>query len=424
LRIYKLSTAILISIIFLLGDKASGADSGALMFKAGLGYDFLSQQYFVDSVRLSGGDSLVQLSLLENDYLDDKKALVSFRYRPGLSGQYSVEGSWEQTPELFRATGRGFLTSGDYRNQLQAECNIDIKKRYRGETKVGEEMTIVDGAVRLKRTLNDNFSGRFSVVGESVNFDTLAAYIYNYSRLRGELELNYTTHNFDLIYAILSGERRDVPDTSQLDYDIIRGGVGFTGSLLNGMLDAELILESRKYNQADNPDNYFLTSFQSDLRLPLTDRFGLKGIFELEYYDFNEGNYINEDYDRTHLGLHSVWEKGDFSISLGPEFEYLTINSISETDDDYFEYFAFAGFDYFRDGLFLFFDNEFGHRNYLNNPLFYSDFVFDRLSLIGSAAIFENLNFDLLLSIELEWHQVDSDDSRLYLLSSSLTYSF
>jgi len=424
LRINKLSSVVIIFVFVLAGGKFSVANSTALTVRAGIGYDFVSQQYFIDSVRFSGSDSLTELSLLEKDYLDDKKALLSVSFNPDSKGHYSLEGSWEQTSELFRAGGRGFLSFGDFYNQLQAELNVDIKERYRGDIIEGEEMTILDGTIRLKKQLADNFNGKISLSGESVIYDTVGTYIYNYSRLRSYIELNYITENYNSIYLTFGAEKRYVPDTSHLDYNLFRGGMGYTGSVMDGSTSAEVSFESKDYNQIDDPDDYFLTMLHADLRFSISDRLDLITDFEMEHYNFSEENYINEDYYQTHLGLYTVWEMGDFSFSLGPEIEFLTIDSKSENDDDYFELLGFAGFDYFQGFVFLFLDNQFGHRRYLNNPILYSDFVFDRVSIIGSLSIFWNLNLDVLLSAEWEWHQNESDDSRLYLLSSSLTYSF
>lgn len=424
MHIFKFSALVYILLIFLLVDMASGEESGAFTFRAGLGYDFVSQEYFIDSVRLSGGDSLLELSLLEKDYLDDKKALLFLRYQPDLKGQYILEGGWEQTTELFRASGRGFLALGDNNNQLQAEFIADTKKRYRGEIEEGEEMTILDGTIKLKRQLFEGLSGRIRLSGESVNFDTSGLYIYNYSRLGGDLDFNFITGGYNSIYAKFGLEKRIVPDTVQLDYNIIRGGLGYLGSFLTGLASAEITVESKKYNQLENPDDYFLTSFQADLKLPMVKSFSLIGNLDLENYDFDEDNYINEDYRQAHFGLHGGWQNGDLSLSLGPEIEFLAIKSEFKNDDDYFEFYIHAGLDYFREGIFIFLDNQVGHRKYRNNPLFYSNFIFDRLSLIGSLTIFEDLNADLLLSGEWEWHSVESDNSRLYLLSLNLTYTF
>ncbi len=424
MHIYKYSAIVLITVIFLIAGNASGEKSGAFIFRAGLGYDFVSQEYFLDSLRLGGGDSVLELSLLKKDYLDDKKALFFIRYQPGLQGRYILEGSWEQTPDLFRTNGRGFLALGDYKNQLQIEFNIDVKERYRGVVEEGEEMTILNGLIRIKKQLFDGLSGRIRLSGESVIFDTVGTYVYNYSRIGGDLELDLITNNYNSIYSKFGLEKRNVPDSAQLDYKLIRGGLGYLGSLFGGLVTAEAAIESKSYNQTDNPDDYFLMTFNADLKLPLAGRFSLIGDFDVENYNFDYENYINEDYYQVHSGLHLGWESGNYSLAIGPEIEFLAIKSESENDDDYFEFLGFAGFDYYRKDVFILLDNQFGRRLYKNDPLFYSDFTFDRLSLIGSLIIFRGLNVDLLFSAEWEWHQVESDDSRLYLLSSSLTYTF
>ena len=74
--------------------------------------------------------------------------------------------------------------------------------------------------------------------------------------------------------------------------------------------------------------------------------------------------------------------------------------------------------------LFFMIENKFGKRIYKNDSDYRSEFLFDRANFIGSASIFEELNFDILLSFDLEFHENQSDNSRLYLVSGGLSYNF
>jgi hypothetical protein len=422
---YKYFVIVPVIFVFLLVGKASGEKSRTLTFRAGLGYDFVSQENFIDSVRLGGADSILELSLLEKDYLDDKKAILSVEYNPDQKGRYILAAGWEQTPNIIRASGRGLITLGNYTNQLLTEFNIDVKERYRGTIEMGEEMTVINGTVRYKKRLSSMFDSRIRLFGESVDFDSTGSYIYNYSRLGGDLEFNLLTHDFNSIYTKFGAEKRNVPDSGQLDYLLIRGSAGYLGSLFGSYMVSELTIEKKDYKQVDDLNDHTLVTFQSDMRFPLGKEFQLKTDVNIENYDFKAENSLSDDYFLARTGLLLGWENGGFSLSLGPKIELLEIESEYENDDDYFEFFGFAEIDYYRpEKVFLLLDNQMGRRTYKNNPLFYSDFIFDRVSLIGNITITRRLSADILFSADWEWHRVESDDSRLYLLSSSLTYSF
>jgi len=421
----KYSVIVPVIVIFLLAGKASCEKTGAFTFKAGLGYDFVSQEYFIDSVRLGGADSILELSLLEKDYLDDKKAILSVEYNPDKKGRYILAAGWEQTPNIIRASGRGLITLGDYTNQFLTEFNIDVKERYRGTIEMGEEMTVINGTARYKKRLSSMFDGRIRLFGESVDFDSIGSYIYKYFRLGGDLELNLLTRDFNSIYAKFGVYKRNVPDSGQLDYSVIRGSAGYLGSLLGSYMASEIAIEKKDYNQIKDINDYTLATFQSDMRFPLGREFQLKADFNIENYDFKAQNSLNDDYFLSRSGLLLGWEIGEFSLSVGPKIEFLEIETEYENDDDYFEFFGFVEIDYYGPGkVFFLLDNQVGKRTYKNNPLFYSDFIFDRVSLVGNITISRGLSADILFSADWEWHSVESDDSRLYLLSSSLTYSF
>jgi hypothetical protein len=400
-------------------------DSGDFHFRFGLGYDFVSQEYFIDSLRLGVPDSAVELTLLQRDYLDDKKGLFYVKFDPNQSGRYVVETGWEQTPELYRARGKGHIVFGGGKNRLTVDARLDIKERYRGSVDPGEEMSVLEGRVYWKKRLSGRFESRIRFFGENVSFDSAGSFLFNYSRFGGEIAIDLFTRDLSSVYTRVAIEARKVPDSARMGYELIRGGVGYLGSFLAGQMVGELTVEAKNYDRIEGLDDHILTTLHLDMRIPVAERFALKPNISAEYFNFKAEGYLSDDYLLSRGGLLLERDYEEFSISLGPKIEALKIESEYLNDDDYFEYLLLAGFDYYQiEKAFIMFENQFGRRTYRNDPLFYSDFDFLRLNLIANIRVLSGLSFDVIFSADWEWHRIKSDDSRLYLLSAGLTYSF
>lgn len=422
--VYKLIILFLFFAVIIRAD-----DSGDFSFKLGLGYDFVSQEYFLSSSRYDTSfapdpDGLLTATLLKKDYLDDKKGLVYFKYDSKAEGRFILEAGWEQTPDLFRALGWAHFSLGSYGNRLETDFNLEVKERCRGAAEAGEELSVFEGEVDYRRRFSESAESKFRLFGERVAFDSTGLLVYDYSRVGGEVGISINTTDFSTLYVSTHIEKRNVPDSCQLDYSLIRGNLGYFGTLLGSQISGELAVESKDYGWSDSRDDYTLTTFFSNLKVPIGQGFFLRLESHLENFNFRVEGSFNNDYILARSGLILGREYDLISVTLGPKIEVLSIETDYQNDDDYFEYLAFAGFDYYSyGGIFLLVENELGKRNYRNDPSYYSDFTFNRVSIIGTLKILKNLSVDILFSAEWEWHKIDSDDSRLYLFSSGLTYS-
>ena len=424
------SQIIKISVFFLVCAGAALADSsGHFGLRAGIGYDFISQEYFLDSLRYVDADSSLKSALLKKDYLDDKKGFVYLKYfsptesGPGLS--YRLEAGWEQTPEVYRALGWGRFEVGGVIDRLESDFRMEIKNRYKGAIELGEELAIFNGSLAYRRHWSDFVESKVKFYGENISFDTVGSYVYNYSRYGLELAANILTENFNSIYLATTYEIRNVPDSGQLDYRLIRGSGGYFGTFSGFRLTADLSLENRLYEQPAGQDDYFLLSINSEAQIQIGQDYFFAPKFNLEYFNYRADDPVNDDHSLIRVGLLPGREFGSFSIALGPKLEILTVASDFVNDNDYLELMASAEIDYFgMGGLFFLFENQFGQRDYRQDLIYTSEFIFDRISLIGSARIFDGFNLDILFSAEWEWHEIDSDNSRLYLISTGLSYQF
>ncbi len=418
-------------VLFIINAGAVLADSsGGFNLRAGVGYDYISQEYFLetDSAYLNPDTSL-KSALLKKDYLNNKKGFLFLGYisNPKIDGKFNqiYEVGWEQTEELFRILASGRVGKKWQKSQLEGNFRLELKENYKSTADPGEELTILNGYLDYRYQLSNMTNLRSRIYGERVIFDTVESYIYNYSRYGIELGFGLFTHDLNSISVTSAFEIRDVPDSNQLDYGLLRGNLDYFGTVFGAYLTADFGLELRNYNQSNSRDDYLLLNFNSDFRIPLGRNFFLTTKQNVEYFNFSQDGFINDDYYLARLGVFTEHNLGRFSASFGPEIELLNIDSDYTNDDDYAEIMAVIGADYFGSGgLFFMIENKFGKRNYKNDSVYRSEFLFDRANLIGSARIFGDLNFDILLSFDIEFHDIQSDYSRLYLVSGGLSYHF
>jgi len=426
--IIRISGITLILMLSLAGIVTAGSP-GDFSIRFGLGYDFVSQRYFTSSSRydtsLSPDPDLTDAVLLSKDYLDDKKGLIYLKLDPRNEGRYVLEAGWEQTPDILRAVGRGHLTLGGRESRLETDVDFEIKNRYRGDPEAGEDLSVFKGRARYVRKFSDMVESNIRLYGENVAFDSTGTLVYNYSRLGGELGVSLFSRNFNSVFINAGVEARDVPDSSQLNYLQLRGSLGYFGSLAGSQISADLTVENKDYDSPDNRDDYLLTTFYTIVKIPAGSKYFLRPLAAFEYFNFRSDEFINRDYFLARGGVLLGRDYNRVNVAVGPKFQLHSISSDYEGDDDYLEYMAFGSIDFFySDRILCLMENQVGRRGYQNDPIYYSDFTFNRFSLIGSFRLLGTLNFDILFSSEWEWHEIESDDSRLYLLSSGLSYTF
>ncbi len=407
----------------LIAGELQAENPGNFTFRAGVGYDFISQEYYLDSARYDP-DSTINIALLKRDYLDDKKGLLYLKYHPDNGGRQNLEIGWEQTPDIYRALGWGHFTVSGSRSRLESDFHFERKNRIDGASEAGEEFLVADGRLAWRQNWSDKVESKTRIFGETVSFDSTGGLLYDYTRFGGDLTVNISNRRFDT-WSVTGGiEKRIVRDSAVLDYFIWRGSGNYLGSLGSVFLSAQVGLEWKKYNWDDDRDNYLFYSGDFYARIPLGTTLFLRpsGIFE--YFNFEIEDYFSNDYYRLRPALVLEKELGSLTLSAGPKAEFFSVRTDYD-DDDFFEAGLSAGADYYgAERLFLIFENQLGKRHYTNRPEFYSDFWYDRLSLIGNLKIWRALSFELLFSGEWEWHEIAADDARLYLISSRLTCTF
>lgn len=422
------STAVFIaiSVFILAGSPQDHTFASGLTVRAGLGYDFLSQEYFLDSAALSGPDSTITAWALTTDYLDDVKGQLWLTYSPHDDGHLRIEAAYDQTPEFLRGrlSADHRFRAGKARFRLSGE--LEGKNRYRGTSEFGDSYLLAETRTRLSVPLSKSMNVNFQVRADGVRFESASIYNYDYYRLSARLGLDRLFEDFSLADFHLSAETRRVPDSSELCYVKIGGALSYFGLYGSGDLDLQAHFEKKDYQQPDGKDDHYRLEAVADHRL----RFGRKWFsrqeidFELTHFDPDDA--VNVSYSRLGIAFLGGLEGIYLSLAGGPDFELLDEQEGDQpVGEDYWEVGGRVDLDYLKPGkLLASVQSILGKRNLKADAELQSDFLFERVNLIGDLTIAGFLRLNLLFSAEWEWHEREEDDCRTFLLSTNLSYTF
>ncbi len=390
--------------------------------RAGVGYDLISQRFFLDS--LEGTDSLLSSWASSTDYLDDLKGQFAVTWWPGSDRRTELAAGYEQTTEFIRLrlNNRSRLTLG--RTRLDLDGEMERRLRHRGTANFGD--TYLSGALRAKLTtpVGKTTSLGLQVRGDGVSFRRPADYSYNYYRMGGKVSMTRTLAGFSFVDARLFVTTRQVPDSLPLNY--LNAGVesslfGFFGDV---ELDLFVRLEKKDYDKPAGKDDY--TRFETNARskIDLGVDWFCRPETEIEVTHYGSADPINADYSRVGLTLLFGCEIDGLTIAAGPDLEFLDEQTTDLLNPgDYTEKGVRVDFDYMSfDRLFCSIESITGFRDLTYDDEWQSDFTFQRLNLIADTKVLSSVSLSVLFSAEWEWHP--QERSQVYLLSSSLSYSF
>lgn len=393
---------------------------------AGIGYDFLSQEFFLDSASQAGADSTLVGLQLKNDYLDDVKGIVSITLLPYGDRRLELISSYEQTPDYLRTRFMGDLRLKLGSKRLSVSSEVEWKNRYSGTSSFSDSYLTAHTRAKITTPLSGSVSSYFQVRGDLISYDSVSEFSYNYSRLEGKLGLSKSFENFSFADVNLFVQHREVPDTLNLNYLVIGGEASTFIFYSGGEIDIYTRLEEKNYNQPDHKNDHY--------RYELLTRHKLRfegGLFTQQEFDFEFTQYdpmaaVDYSYARTGLTILFGYQRDGFAVGLGPDFENLSeADSDSQDGEDYFESGIRTDLDFVSSGrFFASLESVLGQRDLKFVNDYQSDFTFERLSLIADLNIYSSLNLSVLFSAEWEWHDNPADNSRLFLLSSNLGYSF
>ena len=413
-------------VIIIAGGLVNSTKASGFNFKSGIGYDFISQEFFLDSAILSGPDSIITSWSLTNNYLDDLKGFFSATYIPYNDNRIKIYAKYEQTADFIKTKWTGDFTTKVGKSKFTMNNELDWRHRYSDSAAVGD--SYIFGYTKAKLAIPTGQSTKTIIQwqGEFVQFDSVSNLNYNYYRVGGKIGFEKIFQNFSFGDIKLTLMSRQVPDSSALNYLNIGLESSFFGYYDGGDFDYFTRLEKKNYNQPENKNDYVRFEFDARNKIKLGHKYFTRQEINIEYNNFDPADLVNLDYYIIEFSLLTGYENDDISVALGPDLElFKENNSLLSAGDDYFEASAKLSFDIMKYNLlFSSFENMLGYRNLVENDELRTDFTFERINLLGDINIYRGLNFNFLFSAEWEWHNIKSNNSQIYLLSSSLSYSF
>lgn len=418
-----LSAAVILLFVTSVGKNLK---AGTVSWKGGIGYDYFSQQYFADSTINPGPDSFLTRIALTSNFLNDFKGIAGFAYSSADSRTLGLQTTYEQTSTLVRTK---FLS--DFRpkvgaSRLEWHSEVDWRDRYSGSASPGDSYLL--GSTSLKLKVPSGASTTLWAQGQAdgVYFYGNTDYSYNYFRGGGKIGFDRLVGDLNILQVDAFVLGREVPDSSSLSY--FSGG--FDGSLFGsfGRFDLDFMarLERKEYAQTDNEDNYTRFELDGRNRAKISGNYFCRWDLTADLTWYPPSSLINSTYQRIVTSVLGGYQFSGWSLAFGPESECLHEEPAELAErEDYFELGGQASLDIVRPGgLVGSFESTTGHRTITYPTDFLTSFAFERLNVLADWTIYGGLNFNALVSIEWEWHSDPSNNNRLYLISSSLTYRF
>jgi len=421
---------ILASFGIMLGSIGSTNAENNLTVRTGLGYEYMSQEFFLDAQELYGSDSLELTTQLKTTYLDDFKGQLTLNYTPYDDYRLELRGSAEQTPNQLR-----LRLSTNYRPTLgsvKLNWSAEVERRDDQSDKSDGNYGYVSGYGRSKVTVP--VSKALSIWGalrtDFIYFDTIQTDMYDYYRIGGQLGMTHTFSNFSSLTLNLFMTGREVSLSVEQDY--LSSGLegSFFGFYARGQMDALIRIETRDYEQEADLGDYRRVELMIANRHSLSERIFAREELEIETLHYDTTSILPQDYKRAELTLLAGLSRDSWSIATGPEIELLKEQTSGDytVGEEYAEVGLKAQLDIILPGkVFISLESVFGRRNLTSEgtgDITLSDFNYERFNLLADINIIHGFSLNVLAAADWEWHDQSDENSRMYLVSTSLTRSF
>jgi hypothetical protein len=422
-HIFFLTVYILLGYTFI-----SPASAGDLKLTLGLGYDYISSQYYlltVDTMSISE-DSLEVLKR-SNDAYDELLVIGKAKYKHKLSSISSLE-----------IYNRANLSNQSFRNTLSARLKIGMMKidnnlNIHSRSETDEESLNQDyisnrTAALIRPHLGNNFYLRVRNSFKMTRYNNPSGYYYNYNFNKLDLSVE---KDFGFQGYVRLGYRNDikqVTDSSRLEYGrnmfLISAEYAPSWNFRLNLENEYSVKDSKKEDQLDDEtlENLEITAYFNP-----REKFGFKFYSEFEYsaYDNQDLVYFDQYYYKTYLELRAKF-RPDLTISMIPHYRNHMAKSTNYSSQDFYEYTIEPRVEYnLGMNLWLDISYEYGRRIYPNAlEGFFNDHALHQFNLMVDAVIKSNLSFNVLAAIDWENHDLQEDNTRLYLISTAIEYKF
>lgn len=219
-----------------------------------------------------------------------------------------------------------------------------------------------------------------------------------------------------------------MPDSSIIDYD--RHLFDFVLDRYFGwkfLLQVENELERKMFKKPEGVDDFWDNRFTIDFSYDLNPRIKLILKDEFEVLDYDLEDEINFNYSENELTPGLEYEILDgIKLKGEPEWRIFSARNNRYREYDYNQMALNLSLDISKSTkLWLSLEDEFGRRDYKSDGnLYYTDYYLNQVSLFLDGELGSRLGFNLMFSIDSEWHNSKENNLTVSLFTSELTYSF
>jgi len=396
--------------------------AGDISLSAGVGYEFMNQEFYQDSTFLDSLDELAS----QTTYMDDFKGQLGIELQPFGDTRLVFQSRFEITPDLFRARFRSDYRSSFGKARLNCTGELDWRGSHGDSVGVGDCFVYGQGKAHLRYPVSESISLWSQLRSDFVKFDSLGTHNFDHYRFGvklGATQLLTDFSSIDLSFSVLA---REVPDSSRLNYQSYGIDLAYFGFHSRSQLDILGHFENRAYGYADRQNDYRLFEIDGRFELDLGRFLVLTQVANLDMVHFMQDDQFSPGHTRFGLDLLLGVKIDALQVGLGPHMDVL----VEHGDDvpygeDYVEFGGIASIDYLKPGLlFLSVESVTGHRNLQYEADQLSDFFVERLNLLADWRILRSLSFNILFSAEWEWHSWETENNRILLISSGLSYRY
>lgn len=392
-------------------------------FRAGVGYDYLSQEFFQDSLVASGADSSFVSFLLRNEYLNDPKGIFSVHYAPEKK-PFEATLTYEQTHDRLRLTGAPNFRFMIGRTKLQVINELEWRDNVGGNF---DESSYLLGSSRAG--INSPISNKLNLIIQAsidgVNFTSQQNDGIDYYRLGAKTGVSYSFSEMTFLEARFLAATRQVPDSLRLEYQSFGGDVSLFHFGENINFDLYGFVENKDYKADLEQDDLTHCDLSNRVQLNLSDHFF--GVIELdgELDLFHKNDPYNTNVGRVQTAVLGGLTGAIWSAVIGPESEMLNQAGSSTAVEDYTEVGGRIDLEAISgDQFFISWRGSIGRRDVLHEDEIRSDFTYGRTNLIADFRLFGELRLNGLLSVDREWSDLPGGSGTTYIVSSSLLFDF
>ncbi|MFO7914344.1 MAG: hypothetical protein R6U43_01470 [Candidatus Krumholzibacteriales bacterium] len=281
----------------------------------------------------------------------------------------------------------------------------------------------INTGLKLSRRISENLRIRSRTRFEVIDYDDHTSFDYDYNYIDTGIECDAGSILGNTFRAAAAFGVCESPDTTELNYhrSIIQASA-YLGSWAGSGLDITVSADRRSYQGDSRPSSWLILSY-SNISVKKTEEieFGFTLDGESYLYDSTSQLYFDTYFIRGGVEI-SLPLREDSELSFQPRYARMLCPDLE--DERYSEYSMAVSYN-FMHGIKYWFTLSYepGYRRYLVEDI-YSNFYFNRVSLMGSFTIYRNISADLFLMHDPEKHSRRRDDFSITLISATISLSF